>query len=96
MNEYKWLGVSMWGNISTCEVYVNGIPGCSWNGNMRASEEGRSMIARLLSHVTHEQIVDMFTAARVHMMRGDSIADWVAGFEHKLSSQLLNVSCGFF
>lgn len=85
--------MSTWGDLSKCEVYVNGIPGCSWRGNLAVSEEGRAMAARLLSQLTDQQISDLFTAARAPMMRNDSIADWVAGFKDKLQREVLGVSC---
>ncbi len=90
----QWSEAKVWGNLETCEVNVNGIPGCSWHGNLVVSEEGRAMAARLLSQLTDKQITDLFTAARANLMRGDSIDDWITGFKAKLQSDIFNVQCG--
>ena len=83
----------MWGSVAKCEVTVNGIPGSSWHGNQKVSEEGRAMAARLLTQITDAQLSDLFTAARAPLMRGDSVADWVAGFKSKLQASLVDTKC---
>jgi hypothetical protein len=89
----QWLEVSMWGDVNKCEVSVNGIPGSSWSGSLPVSEEGRAMAARLLTKITTQQLSDVFTAARCEMMRGESVAAWVEGFQVKMQEQLVGVSC---
>ena len=93
MDLKQWLSVSTWGNLRKCEVYVNGIPGCSWRGNLPVSESGRALASRLLSKLTNQQITDLFTVARANLMRGDSIADWVAGFKSKMTSEIFQTAC---
>jgi hypothetical protein len=74
-------------------IQVHGIPGCSWTGKLLVSEEGRAMASELLSQFTHQQITDLFTAARANLMRNDSISDWVDGFFTKLQRDIAGVSC---
>jgi hypothetical protein len=57
------------------------------------SEEGRALASRLLSQFTHQQIVDLFTAARADLMRKDSVDDWVAGFFDKLQRDIQSITC---
>jgi len=71
-----------------------GIPGSSWRGNQKVTEEGRAMAARLLGQLTDAQLTDLFTAARADQMRGDSIADWVAGFRSKMQAGVIDTKCG--
>lgn len=51
------------------------------------------MAARLLSQLSEAQLTDLFTAARTPLMRNDSIADWVAGFQSKLQSEVIGTTC---
>jgi hypothetical protein len=51
------------------------------------------MAARLLTQITDAQLSDLFTAARAPLMRGDSVADWVAGFKSKLQASLVDTKC---
>ena len=86
--------MSVWGDVSNCEVTVNGLPGCSWTHKLAVSEEGRALAARLLSQLTTEQITQLFTAARANLMRGDSIEDWISGYYEKLNRDVLGQVCG--
>lgn len=89
----QWMEVPVWGDLSKCEVYVNGIPGCSWRGNLAISEGGRSMVSRLLSKLTDDQIAALFSAARPNLMRGDSLESWIQGFKDKMASEIFNKAC---
>lgn len=93
MDLKQWLEVSVWGDAKQCAVHVNGIPGCSWNGNQRVSEAGRALAARLLAQITNAQLHDLFTAARANLMRGDSVDDWISGFQAKLQKDVLQFQC---
>jgi hypothetical protein len=89
----QWLELSTWGDPLSCEVHVNGLPGCSWTGKLQVSEAGRSMAVRLIQQLSNEQISDLFTAARANLMRNDSIQDWIEGFKTKIQRDLVDVIC---
>jgi len=57
------------------------------------SEAGRQLIASMLAQLTHQQLVDLFTVARVDLFAGDSIASWVAAFEAKMARDIFNTRC---
>lgn len=89
----QWMEAEMWGDINTCQVSVNGIPGSSWSGNLPVTEEGRAMAARLLSKLTQQQLYDVFTSARSQMMRGESVTNWVNGFKKKMQDSMVSQVC---
>lgn len=89
----QWHELSIWKDSNTCQVQVNGLPGCSWSGALLVSEAGRSLATRLLTQYTTSQITDLFTAARANLMRNDSIIDWVNGFMDKIQRDLVSVTC---
>ena len=93
MDLKQWQNLSVWGDLNKCDVYVNGLPGCSWNRNLHVSEDGRSMASRLLKQLTDQQIEDLFVASRANFMRGDSVQDWISGFKAKLNRDIFSVSC---
>lgn len=95
MDRQQWFDVSAWndGDSAKCDVYVNGIPGCSWNRALHVSEEGRALAASLLGQITDKQIVDLFTAARANLMRGDAVEDWIQSFHDKLNRDVFNAKC---
>jgi hypothetical protein len=89
----QWLEAETWGSSTRCEVQVNGIPGSSWHGNLKVTEEGRALAAHLLSQLTDAQITDVFTAAKANLMRNDSVADWIEGFKSKMKKDVLDTKC---
>lgn len=90
---HQWQQAAVWGNTKRCEVTVNGVPGCSWRGNLQVSEAGRALAARLLAQLTNKQIMDLFSSARAQLMRGESVEDWVTGFQQKMQSEVLGIVC---
>lgn len=93
MDLKQWKELSVWGDLSKCEVTVNGLPGCSWTHSLPVSEAGRALAARLLSKITTDQITQLFTTARANLMRGDAIEDWISGYYEKLNRDVLGTSC---
>ena len=79
--------------MAKCEVFLNGIPGCSWTKNLPVSEAGRAMAARLLAQLTEDQIADLFRASRANLMRNDSIENWIQGFKDKMKRDVFDASC---
>ena len=51
------------------------------------------MVRRLLSQLTDQQIIDLFTAPRANLMRNDTVNDWIDGFKSKMERDIFNVSC---
>lgn len=91
MNLERWRQVPVWKNASGCVGNLSG----SWTGTLEdpvISDEGRQLLADLLTELTDQQIKDMFDAARVHL-RGrapetglggfSTVNEWVATFKQK-------------
>jgi hypothetical protein len=93
MDLKQWEELSVWGDLNTCSVQVNGLPGCSWTKNLQVSEDGRALAARLLAEFSDMQITDLFTAARANLMRNDTLADWISGFKYKMQRDVLGTKC---
>jgi len=94
MHLEEWVDLNTWKDSKKCQVHVNGIPGCSWSGKLQVSEEGRALAARLLGKLTDQQIVDLFTSARANLMRGESVQDWINGFQEKMKRDIFGTTCG--
>lgn len=74
----------MWHDRGACVVQLHGIPGSSWMHEWQVTEEGRRLAARLLAALSDQQIVDMFTVARVAAFRGDTVESWVSAWHYKV------------
>lgn len=90
----KWERLSTWKNLKRCEVQVQAVPNASWHSSWKVSEEARSFLADLMKQLSHQQIVDLFTAAQVDRTNQKvSVERWVQAFETKLKRDILESRC---
>lgn len=86
----NWKKVKIWEDRATCRISMREMPydGATFKP-VQISEAGRQHLARLLTTLSDEQVMQLFAGARFEeprglMKRSSPIADWVSAFKAKV------------
>jgi hypothetical protein len=96
VNLEKWASVPVWKDPARCIANLSkSVTGTL--ENPRISEEGRAFLADLLTQLSDQQILDVFSVARMPLRSSDprrsgTIDEWAAAFRHK-RDEVVQHSC---
>ena len=90
----SWKKTPVWRDRANCVTNLNK----QFNGSMgdtKISEAGRKFLADLLSQLTDQQLLDLFTVAKVEARSGgqSKAQDWVTVFKAK-RDEIVSAKCG--
>lgn len=92
----KWVKLSLWADKKQCLVQIHGAPNASFRTTWKVTDEARAKLAAVLNKISDQQLLDLFTAARVQVGSVDNKTpeQWVNGFKTKLKRDLIDTQCG--
>jgi hypothetical protein len=90
----KWSDLSLWADKKSCKVKINGFITGSLRSSQTVSEEARVFVAGLFRKLSRQQILDMFSAAKIDALGAASSEEWTKAFLAKVQRDLYDSKCG--
>ena len=96
----KWEKTALWSDRATCTATMDDLPydGATFKP-VKISDAGRKHLARLLQHLTDEQLTALFSGARFDQSKGmigfaaSPVSEWVRVFKSKVQRISEGPSC---
>jgi hypothetical protein len=92
----KWVKLSVWADKKKCLVQIHGAPNASFRTTWKVTDAARAKLGTVLSKISDQQLLSLFTAARVQVgsVNNKTPEQWVDGFKTKLKRDLIDTHCG--